>query len=87
MSDKLIIVDGIKVSGDKAKWGTTKFLRMMRDVQQGQPAAVFDLFDYLFGPGKFDEVEAKYADPETGDTKFEDVMNWFNEVGEKVAKN
>lgn len=87
MSDKIIVVDGIKVSDDNTKWGTTKFLRLMRDLQGGSVLAVFDIFEYLFGPGKFEEVEAHFADPETGETKIQDVINWFNEVGEKVAKN
>lgn len=87
MADKIIVVRGIKVPKENDKFKTTKFLRLVRDVQEGDVAKVFDLFDYVFGPGKFDEVEAALADPETGDTPFQDVMDWFNEVAEEVAKN
>lgn len=88
MADKFIVVRGVKVPDDSTKFSTTKFLRLIRDVQNGDVGKILDLFDYVFGHGKFDEVEAALADPETGETMLQDVMDWFNEAGEKVgAKN
>lgn len=82
MSDKPIIVDGIKIDATEEDFDNIEVLELMED---GKTFAAIKL---IFGEDKYKEIKEKLRDPETGKTKASAVVKWFEKVGEKVgAKN
>ena len=82
MSDKPIIVDGIKVDVTEEDFDNVEVLEL---VEENKTIASIKL---IFGEEKYKEIKEKLRDPETGKTKTTVLMAWFEKVGNKVgAKN
>ena len=82
MSDKPIIVDGIKVNVCEEDFDNIEVLEFIED---GKFVSAIKL---IFGEEKYQEIKDKLRDPETGKTKTTAVNEWFEKVSKKVgAKN
>lgn len=82
MSDKPIIVDGIKINVTADDFDDIEILELM---EEGKFATGVKR---IFGEKKYEEIKEKLRDPETGKVKSTAVSEWFEKVAEKVgAKN
>lgn len=82
MSDKPIIVDGIKVNVTEEDFDDMELLELL---EAGKFASGIKM---VFGDEKYQEIKEKLRDPETGKTKATAVNEWFEKVSAKVgAKN
>lgn len=79
MSDKPIIVDGIKVNVTKEDFDDIELLELL---EEGNFASGVK---HVFGEAKFKEIKEKLRDPETGKVKVTAVNDWFEKVSEKVG--
>lgn len=78
MSDKPIVVDGIKVDISRDDIDDIELLEQMEE--GNVPAA----FRTLFGEKKYTEIKEKLRNEETGKTKVSDLMEWFQHVTERL---
>lgn len=82
MSDKPIIVDGIKIDLTADDFDDIEILEMMENGKFSTG------IKSLFGEKKYGEIKEKLRDPETGKVKASAVSEWFEKVAEAVgAKN
>lgn len=82
MSDKPIIVDGIKLNVTADDFDDIEILELM---EEGKFATGMKR---IFGEKKYEEIKEKLRNPETGKVKASDLSEWFEKVAEKVgAKN
>lgn len=82
MSDKPIIVGGIKLNVTAEDFDDLETLELM---EEGKFAAGIKR---LFGEKKYQEIKEALRDPETGKVKASAVSEWFEKVAEAVgAKN
>lgn len=82
MSDKPIIVDGIKINVTADDFDDIETLELLED------GKFVSAIKRIFGEKKYQEIKEKLRDPETGKVKSTAVNEWFEKVAEKVgAKN
>lgn len=82
MTDKPIIVDGIKLNVTADDFDDLETLELMEEGKFATGAK------RVFGEKKYQEIKEKLRDPETGKVKASAFSEWFEKVAEKVgAKN
>lgn len=82
MSDKPIIIDGIKVNVTEDVLDDIEILELM---EANKLVAAMKL---IFGEKKYAEIKEKLRDPETGKTRATALGEWFQKFSEKMnAKN
>lgn len=85
MSDKLIIVDGIKADVTQDDFDDIEVLELLAEIGEGNGTKAVKLLKLVFGEEKYAEIKEKLRDPETGKTKTSTIMDWFQKVSEKVG--
>lgn len=84
MSDKPIIVDGIKVNITADDLDDIEILELLAEVEENG-AKIVVLLKKLFGEEKYKEIKEALRDQETGRTKTSRIMDWFGEVSKIVG--
>lgn len=78
-NDKPLIVDGIKVNVTADDFDDIILLELIEE--QKYPS----MFVHLFGKEGYEEIKEKLRDKETGKVRSSRLMEWFQQVSEKVG--